>query len=43
MNNIPIIQSLFKTNLGGTFSGNKKARIDSKQRIFDFLDRLSGD
>ena len=42
MNNIPIIQSLFKTNLGGTFSGNKKARIDSQQRIFDFLSRISG-
>lgn len=27
--------------LGGTEEGNKKARIDSEQRIFAFLDRLS--
>ncbi len=27
--------------MGGTVEGNKKARIDSEQRILDFLERLS--
>ena len=27
--------------MGGTKDGNKKARVDSEQRIFNFLDRLS--
>jgi dienelactone hydrolase len=31
-----------KAIMGGTEDGNKKARIDSEQRIFAFLSRLSG-
>jgi dienelactone hydrolase len=31
-----------KSTMGGTEDGNKKARIDSEQRIFAFLSRLSG-
>ncbi len=29
--------------VGGTKAGNKKARIDSRQRVIDFLNRLSGE
>ena len=31
-----------KSTMGGTEDGNKKARIDSEERIFAFLSRLSG-
>jgi hypothetical protein len=27
--------------MGGTSEGNKNAKIDSEQRVLDFIDRLS--